>query len=116
MSYGLKTTIIDVRHKIASDDYFGGDTDVQTLPITCLVGRVNSAEEQSVGVASASNLIVVLHVVRPVTRVLSVKDTFAWHGNTYRITAVDDGIQDENAVKYTPFRWSARAESINGIA
>lgn len=115
MSYGLKTTIIDVRHKIASDDYFGGST-TTVIPITCLVERVNSAEEQSVGVAAASNLIVVLHVVRPVTRVLSVKDTFTWHGNTYRITAVDDGIQDENAVKYTPFRWSARAESINGIA
>ena len=115
MSYGLKTTIIDVKHVTASDDYFGGST-TTVIPVTCLVERVNSAEEQSVGVAAASNLIVVLHVVQPVTRVLSVKDTFAWHGNTYRITAVDDGIQDENAVKYTPFRWSARAESINGIA
>ena len=115
MSYGLKTTILDVHHTVASDDYFGGST-TTVIPVTCLVERVNSAEEQSVGVAAASNLIVILHVVRPVTRVLSVKDTFTWHGNTYRITAVDDGIQDENAVKYTPFRWSARAESINGIA
>lgn len=115
MSYGLKTTIINVKHKTASDDYFGGST-TTVIPVTCLVERVNSAEEQGVGVAAASNLIVVLHVVQPVTRVLSVKDTFTWHGNTYRITAVDDGIQDENAVKYMPFRWSARAESINGIA
>ena len=115
MSYGLKTTIINVNHTTASDDYFGG-SNTTVIPVTCLVERVNSAEEQGVGVADASNLIVVLHVVQPVTRVLSVKDTFTWHGNTYRITAVDDGIQDENAVKYTPFRWSARAESINGIA
>ena len=115
MSYGLKTTILDVHHTVASDDYFGSST-TSIIPITCLVERVNSAEEQAVGVAAASNLIVVLHVVNPVTRVLSVKDTFTWHGNTYRITAVDDGIQDENAVRYTPFRWSVRAESINGIA
>ena len=115
MSYGLKTTILDVHHTTESDNYFGGSA-TTVIPVTCLVERVNSAEEQGVGVAAASNLIVILHVVRPVTRVLSVKDTFTWHGNTYRITAVDDGIQDENAVKYTPFRWSARAESINGIA
>ena len=115
MSYGLRTTIIDVKHATASDDYFGGYT-TSVIPITCLVERVNSAEELAVGVAAASNLIVVLHVVQPITSVLSVKDTFTWHGNTYRITAVDDGIQDENAVRYTPFRWSARAESINGIA
>ena len=116
MSYGLRTTTVNVRHTTSDDSYFGGESTVTTIPLQCLVERVTSAEEQGVGVSAASNLIILLHVKSPAQRVVDVKDRFDWHGNTYRITAVDDGIQDENMVPYTPFRWSVRAESINGIA
>lgn len=113
MSIGIQSTTITVNHVIPADSMFGDST---TVPVECrcYISRITSTEDALIGAGNSSNLAVRVRVIEPTAPNVSVKDSFTWHGNLYHVTALDDGIMEENKVVHLPARWLFKAETVIG--
>lgn len=118
MGIGLHQIKLSVNHStgVGSGDGYFDDDIKETVELTGLVQNLSSAVEGTIGVAVSSQMKIKVHVSSPKERNVSVGDSLKWHGNLYVVTAVDDGIMEENVVMYSPYRWTFTAEVKNGSA
>lgn len=114
MGVGLSTVSLTVQHK--EDDEYWGKPQFDERQVQCLIQVLSSTDGQQYGIIPSSVLRVKVHVSKPETRNVEVGDRFTYHGNTYAVTSVDDGIMTENMVQFVPFSWTFTGEAVNGSA
>ena len=113
---GLRDTELTVQHFAPDDEYFPDKPNHTDVKVKCMVERGASTNDLTNGVFQSSDLKVKVHVSYPARRNVKVGDKFIWHGNKYTVTGVDDGIMDENVVKFRPYKWTFTGEAKNGRA
>lgn len=101
----IKAIPIQVTHHVQTE-YFGKDDTTETVTVVGIVQPLSSVEELSLGVGQATRHQVKIHVQKPEKRNVYVGDSFSYHDIKYTVTDVDDGIMEENKVRFMPYIWT----------
>lgn len=104
--------VTHMSHEQNPDDDFDVSNLMMRFTIQGLVERLQSGENTLQGAGYASSNAVKVHVSDPQECNVQVGDTFKYGSNTYKVTAVDDGIMIP--VFGNDYRWSFRGETLVG--
>lgn len=111
-----RNVTVTTRATVDDGDPFGANVVTKDVIVTALVERVAPSIDTATGDALTNIKQIRCHVYAPTEAVVSIGDTLVYHKETYVVTGVDSGIQDENIIKALPIHWyfNARARTSHG--
>lgn len=114
----IRNTSLTITHPAEPAPPFGTGAPQRTVTLDKVLVQENTPSEDTNSHDMTELLNLTIHVMTPDTPmgedgqpIISMGDTFTWHGRDYAATSVGNQIMPENRVTFLPYSWRFHAKA-----